>query len=177
MTPQSIIANLIVKSCKVADVYNKSSLNDVFIAKVDASICNILRNYRAPYSQADLTHIVFYADTLIAIQRLLRNEAKNATDENTVRAYYQKYWNRTLADIVNKETSTSPSHKYLTQLRLQPVLHKHKSSSQTTTAGARPVCRHPCHRLDPLILASAAMKLASQWHVCTSLAAPASSWL
>lgn len=45
MTSQQIADDLIAKSCKVADVYEQSTLNDVSIEGVDASIRHSLREY------------------------------------------------------------------------------------------------------------------------------------
>lgn len=45
MTPIKYANNLNAKLCKVADVNNKSTLNDNFIEKVDSSICSCFRKY------------------------------------------------------------------------------------------------------------------------------------
>lgn len=59
MTPQQYANDLIAKLCKVADVYDESTLNDVFIEGVDASIQQSLRNFRVTNPHSDLTDIAF----------------------------------------------------------------------------------------------------------------------
>lgn len=45
MTPQRYTEDLVAKSCKVADVYNKGTLNDVFLEEVDSSFRRNLSHY------------------------------------------------------------------------------------------------------------------------------------
>lgn len=59
MTAQQFPDNSITRSSKVADVYNESTLNDVFNKSVDASFRHSLRNFWATSSQTDLTIIAF----------------------------------------------------------------------------------------------------------------------
>lgn len=44
MTPQQYGGDVIAMSCKVADVYNEGTLNDVFIEGVDPCIRHSLRS-------------------------------------------------------------------------------------------------------------------------------------
>lgn len=57
------------KSCKVADVYDESTLKDIFIEDVDSSICQSLREYWDSNLEAILTNIAFKAQPLIATQK------------------------------------------------------------------------------------------------------------
>lgn len=43
MTPTSYADNLYAKTCRIADVYNESFLNDTYIEGVDPSICHSIR--------------------------------------------------------------------------------------------------------------------------------------
>lgn len=45
MFPLKYAEDLVAKSCKVTDVYEQETLNDVFIEGVDESIHHSLRNY------------------------------------------------------------------------------------------------------------------------------------
>lgn len=62
MTPQKYIDDWIAKPCKVADVYDEGTLNNVFIGGDDESRKYTLRNYWAINSQEDLTDIEFQAE-------------------------------------------------------------------------------------------------------------------
>lgn len=42
LPPMQYADDLDAKSCKIADAYNDSTLNDIFIEGVDFSICNSL---------------------------------------------------------------------------------------------------------------------------------------
>lgn len=52
-TLQLYTVNLVAKLCKAADVYDKRTLNDVLIDRVDAFIRHSLRHYLAQNPQAD----------------------------------------------------------------------------------------------------------------------------
>lgn len=53
MTPQQHTDDLIAKPCKVADVCDEGTLNEVFIEGVDAAIRHSLPNYWATNPQAN----------------------------------------------------------------------------------------------------------------------------
>lgn len=56
------------KSCKVADVYDESTLNNISIEKVVSSICNSLRKYWVFSPQTGLSNIALKEQSLLAIQ-------------------------------------------------------------------------------------------------------------
>lgn len=58
-----------VNSCKLADIYSESTLNDVFIKGFDASIRDSLHNYWATNSQVELMDIAFQAKLLLSIPK------------------------------------------------------------------------------------------------------------
>lgn len=49
------------KSCKVANVFDESTLNYIFIESVNPSVFQSLRKYWATHPQADVTDIFFQA--------------------------------------------------------------------------------------------------------------------
>lgn len=55
-------------SCTLADVYDKSTLSEVFTGKVVLPICHSLANSWVSNSQAGRTHITSRAQVLLAIQ-------------------------------------------------------------------------------------------------------------
>lgn len=67
LTEQQYAGDNIAKLCKVADVYDKSTVNDVFIESVDSSIQHSFSSYCATHSQADLTDIVFHTKSFLVI--------------------------------------------------------------------------------------------------------------
>lgn len=62
ITPQQYDDDLIANSCKVANVYNEGTLNDLFIKEVDQSISHSLQNCCAANPGVDLSDIDFQAD-------------------------------------------------------------------------------------------------------------------
>lgn len=69
ITPQQYADEIAAKSCKVAKVYDESTLNNVFIGAVESSIRHKVRNYWATHPKADLMNIVFQAELLLATQK------------------------------------------------------------------------------------------------------------
>lgn len=69
MTLKQYTDDLFAESCKVADVYDDSTLKDVFIKGVDPSIKHSLRIYCATNSQVDLTDFAFQTRSLLSIQK------------------------------------------------------------------------------------------------------------
>lgn len=76
ITPQQFAKNLVAKSCKITNVYNKNPLKDVFIEGVCASIHSLQHNW-STNNQADLTDIAFRAESVLSIQRASKNAATN----------------------------------------------------------------------------------------------------
>lgn len=62
------IDDLYAKSCIVADVYDESTLNNIFIEGVDLSIRHSPREYWATHLQASMTGIVLEDQSLLEIQ-------------------------------------------------------------------------------------------------------------
>lgn len=84
-TPQQFADDMITKSYEVADVYDESALNNVFIERVNASICHSLRGYWALHQTANITNISFYANFILAIQKRSRNITTNAISDNRIK--------------------------------------------------------------------------------------------
>lgn len=61
--------DLYVKSCKAADVYDGSTLNDIFIEGVDFSICHSHGKCWVSNPQAELSDIAFKTQPLLVIQK------------------------------------------------------------------------------------------------------------
>lgn len=59
MTPPQYTNDLIAKSCKVADVFDKKTLKNVFIEGDEASIRYIMRHYWAQKPKADLSDFAY----------------------------------------------------------------------------------------------------------------------
>lgn len=70
MNAQLYAEELIAKSCMVAIVYSKGTLNNVLIERVDKSIYHSLRNYSATNPQGKPTDIAFQSKLLLAIQKV-----------------------------------------------------------------------------------------------------------
>lgn len=70
MKPPQLAVNLPVKSCSVTDVYDEGTLNQIFIERIYASICQNSRLYWAQYPQADLSDFVFYGESLLFIKKI-----------------------------------------------------------------------------------------------------------
>lgn len=68
MTAQQYAYDRMAKSCRVADVYEKSALNGVLIEEVGESIHYSLQNYRGTNSQANLLDIAFQNESPLSIQ-------------------------------------------------------------------------------------------------------------
>lgn len=79
MTTRQYPEDLHAKPCKVADVYDESTLNDIFIKGVDFTICHRVRKYWAMQPHVDLNNIAFKPQSLLAIQK---NSAKPASFGN-----------------------------------------------------------------------------------------------
>lgn len=58
MTPILDDVDLFTKSCNVADIYDDSTLNDIFIDGVGSAFWQSLRKYWATHTHADVTDIV-----------------------------------------------------------------------------------------------------------------------
>lgn len=69
MTAMRYVDDLYAKFCKVADVYDDSTLNVILIKGIDFSISRSLRKYCATKPQANSTSIAFKATSLVAIQK------------------------------------------------------------------------------------------------------------
>lgn len=69
-------ADIIAKSCNVADVYDEGILNDVSIDRVCESFPHSLQNYWATKQQADLPKI-FFLSSLLSIQKGSENIPTN----------------------------------------------------------------------------------------------------
>lgn len=57
ITPMQYADKLYANSCQAADVYNESTLNDLFTESIETFICHSFRKYQAFNLQAALTDI------------------------------------------------------------------------------------------------------------------------
>lgn len=144
MTPQECAKDLISKSCKVADVNDESSLNDMFIESVDMPICYSLRNQYATNSQADLTNIVFQGELLLSMQKGSENNStRNYPNTNPANPYIYKSWNScNVLSIVNTETTAtltrrtrchSPSSQ-MPEIHALSILSSRQAAAQSISA-------------------------------------------
>lgn len=59
--------DLITKLCKVAEVYQKSALNEIFIIWTDSSVCHSCKEYYASSPLAGQTSTAFKEQMLLKI--------------------------------------------------------------------------------------------------------------
>lgn len=69
MTPRQYAKNFFAKSCKVRNVYHNCTLNDIFIEMVDPFIRHSFKEKCTSSQQANLTDIIFKAQSILAIQK------------------------------------------------------------------------------------------------------------
>lgn len=67
--PQQCADDFIAKACKIADLYDESTVNVVFIGCFDASVGQNLPNHWAKSSKAVSTDISFQTESLLYIQK------------------------------------------------------------------------------------------------------------
>lgn len=113
MTPQQYADDLIATSWKVADLYDISTLNDVFIEIVDASIWHSLRNYWPTNSYADFTDFAFQAESLLSIQKGSgKIQTSKYPNTHLTKPYTRKPWySRNVASNVNTESMSTSSQR------------------------------------------------------------------
>lgn len=58
---------LYAKSCRVADRYDESTVNDIFMEEVEYSICYSLQEHLVMHPHVDETNIGFKTQSLLAI--------------------------------------------------------------------------------------------------------------
>lgn len=91
ITSQQYGDNIIAKSCKVADVYDESTLKGVFIELVDSSIRHSFRNNWTTHPEADLTEIAFQVESLLPIEKGSGNPSlDNQQQTSSKKLYTQK---------------------------------------------------------------------------------------
>lgn len=81
MTSMQYANNLYAKSCEVAEIFDKSTLNVIFMGKISFSISHIWRDYRSTGAFADGIDIVFKMQLLLAI---LKGFVKPASSGNHI---------------------------------------------------------------------------------------------
>lgn len=139
------------KSCKAADSYNESSLNDNSIKGVDSSIGHSLRESWDSNSQDDITHIVYKAQTLLEFQngsvKTPHVENQNATEKH----FGKISWHNKPANVVKKKCNKYSSGLFKNRSTSAPVLainasassysrSIHSLSSSTLTSLATSIC-------------------------------------
>lgn len=68
VTPMQYADDLYVNSCKVAAAYGESAFINIFVARVDSTICHSIPSFCAPHPHANVTDIHFKEQLLLAIQ-------------------------------------------------------------------------------------------------------------
>lgn len=110
MTPIQFASGLYDKSCKVADVYYESILNDIFIKGVNSSNCHSLWEYwGAPNPQADLTDIAFKAQLQLAIQKGSTKPSHTGNHNATAKQFGKRSRHNKTANVVSAESTPTPS--------------------------------------------------------------------
>lgn len=109
MTPQQCANNIISRSCKVADIYDESILNDVLVEGVSQSIPQSCNKFYQMHRWVYTTAIAFRVDLLLAIQKKSCNQSiNNQQQTRSVKRYTRKPWNNCRgADNVNRDTTSS----------------------------------------------------------------------
>lgn len=112
MTPQQCVEDLLDRLCEMRDVYNESTLNDVFVKGVDPQAQLSFCNYFAIHPQTDLTDTTFLAKLLPASQKGSRIiPTKNYQQTRSGKPYIREPWNsRQESNNINTNTSSSSSH-------------------------------------------------------------------
>lgn len=134
--PEAVSDNFIAKWRKVADFYDGSSLKDIFIEGVDASIRHSLRNRWISHPQVEVTDIAFHADFFLILEKGSRSVATSSKGESVVKQFQRKFWIYAVANNVSTEILPSPKHKSHTRSQSPPVFHIQTHYTQTTTISA-----------------------------------------
>lgn len=114
MTFQQFANGLIAKSCKVVDLYNKSTLNDVLIGGVDGSTSYSLQHSLPPHPLADLGDISFQAYSVLSIQNGTRNVSYK-TKSTTL----QTHTKRSLGTALWRTTRTQGQRLHQLSIRVK----------------------------------------------------------
>lgn len=89
MSPQKYAGDHIAKVCKVANMHDESTHNDLFIKEIDSAIRHSLRNNCATRPIADQTDIAFLPESLLTIQKRPGKCAdKQSTNNHIQKAVY-----------------------------------------------------------------------------------------
>lgn len=109
MIPQQYVDELDAKSCKVDDVYDKGTINDIFIERFNASIRHSLRHCWKRNSLMDLNDIAFLAKYLLSIQeRATSTPFNNRNNSTSGEPFNGNPWNRrNSANSVDAFTTSS----------------------------------------------------------------------
>lgn len=135
--PQQYNDDEVVKSYKVAGVYDKGTLNEISIGEVEAFLCHSLRHFYAENSQTDSTDIAFEVKSLLYLQkRAASTSFNNHTDINLGKPFKRKPYNsRNSMDNEGLSTTLSSWHSKI-RPESQPVLHIHTLNATTTVISA-----------------------------------------
>lgn len=101
--------NLYAKSCKVADVYDESTLNGILVCGVDSAICHCLSNYWVSKPEANLTNIAFKALLLLAIQKGSAKLPHAGSPNAPTRQLGKNCWNNKTTNNLDTRSTTPPS--------------------------------------------------------------------
>lgn len=96
MTPVQYANNYSAKSCKVADIYDESTLNNIFIQDVDPSTCYRLWRTWATHTQAHMTNTAFKAQPLISNSK----RSSQTGQHQQTRRIQQDVWNAYLDEAL-----------------------------------------------------------------------------
>lgn len=112
MTPIKYADGSYAKSCKTAEVYNKSALKDFSIEGVDAAICHSLQKNWSSSTQANLIDIAFEVQSPLAI----RNRSVKTPQARNQNTFAKQFGNKSrhykTANVVELGSTTSPSRTF-----------------------------------------------------------------
>lgn len=103
----------ITKSCKTADIYDESKLNNILIEDVDSSTRHIFCSYLVTQPQTDLTDIEIQMETLLAIQE----GSDNLLTENEQQTRLEKPSSRKPYDTCHGANNFENGYNQLTHLQ------------------------------------------------------------
>lgn len=132
MSPMPYADDLYAKFCKLTDVYNKSTLNKIFIVGVDLSICQRLREYWATHPQTDVTDTAFKAQSLLGIQKGATKPANTNNHDASNQTYGRRARNKPSAHSIEIGSWMSPTHSSQQDSRSPLVLDIHTPAAPHT---------------------------------------------
>lgn len=112
MTLKKYANDLYTKSCKVAGIYDKSALKNIFTKRVDSVIEHSLLENWATHPQANVTDIVFKAQLLLGIQKGSVKQPASYGQAAASNPFASHNWLENLANAANACPSLPPTHSF-----------------------------------------------------------------